>query len=140
MPSYYKYKLLRVKPNVLDDPDWVALQAAPPQNETFSAGQELTDRSLATSAELVCEFLDVGGAVVPTRGTFNLTVLCAVDRHGPLSGRIITDSIVKSNVMNARPVLIDYIRANDRIGIRLTGIVAPIGVVSMRVLYREMPQ
>ena len=130
-------KLLRTKPNVTDDDDFVGTQAAPADTVTFVGAAPQSGGRTIDAVEIVIEWLDVSNDRV--NGAGSLTVqLVPVFVH-PVTG--VADIIADSQTFSTqgyRPIFITGVQEEDVVGVRLTGITPPATTTQVRVLYREV--
>lgn len=132
--SSFDYKELRVKVGFGDDTDFALDQTEPADKVVIDAVSPKRPLKPLT-VEFVVEWLDAGDLVVTgDRGSFDFQVVRVIDR--PDATQVVIDSVVIAGVGN-RAILIDDIRKDEELGVRLSNISAAAGATKMRVLYKE---
>jgi hypothetical protein len=135
------WKLMRVKDDFSDDPDYAACQIEPVDQIPLNPLQsDQLDRIVGLA--VVVEWLDASGDPVDTgcdRGEFDIQFIEIAERLDGLGGNIVMDSVVKTNQLGFRRIVIDAYRGGDSFSVRLLNIVSPGGAAAkLRVLYRDM--
>jgi len=140
--SFFDWKEIRIKSDLVDDTDHVDAQSSPPDDELRQV-PSVGDGQLEEPAtlEVMIEYID--GAEAPVtgagRGTADVQFIKLVDRPNN-AGLTIVDTVEIAAVPSYRPVLVDSVRTGTQYWVRLTNITAPAGATGVRIFGKEQPE